>query len=777
MRMKAGRAIREASLPQRIIDCGRTLAVLSATAAGALVVPLSSAADARPYDTTWGVTGAGVHRSSPTLGDLSVGKVVLSGDIGGWLSAIRSDGSVAWRSPVDPQPGFRTGVESTPAVGDLFGDSANEVVVGAGWINDAARQQGGVVAFRGDGSTAWRWRSPDRFGASGPPDGVGEGIYSSPSIGDVDGDGRNDVVFGGWDHNIWALRGHDGSVIPGFPFENTDTVFSSPALYDVDGDGRMEIFIGGDQNYNPADAGSYRGGVLRALRVLDGRVAQMWRKNVPDIVASSPAIGDIDGDGRLEAVFGSGGYWNPPDNRRMWAVHIDDGSDVPGWPRTTDGMVFGSPVLGDVVPGDGGRLEVVVGDLKGVVYAWRGNGTLAWKSTPGPYGDMPFHGGPSLGDLDGDGDQDIALGYGYGGALLLRGTDGLLIKQVVGGPYASDTTPLVADFGGTVGRRLVVSGYDPKYGDLSVGQVAAFELAPTSAAPAWPMFRRDPRHLAAPPSGTALPSQIPERYQALGGAAGFLGQALTTEQPTPLRFGRYQIFQNGTIHWSPASGAWETHGNIRDKWGSMGWENGFLGFPVTNQAPLARGGAFNRFQGGQIYWSPGTGAREVRGSIFTTWGRHGWENGRLGYPTSDGLPTPRRAGAYNTFEGGSIYWSPTTGAREVRGAILGTWSRSGWENGYLGFPVTDEQATPVRQGAYNHFEAGSIYWSPGTGAQEVRGAIRDAWARSGWENGCLGFPVTGEQDENLGGVWYRVSRFERGLVTWSPSTGARVSCG
>ena len=44
-------------------------------------------------------------------------------------------------------------------------------------------------------------------------------------------------------------------------------------------------------------------------------------------------------------------------------------------------------------------------------------------------------------------------------------------------------------------------------------------------------------------------------------------------------------------------------------------------------------------------------------------------------------------------------------------------------------------------GLGQHFKTGSIYWSPRTGAWDVRGAIRDKWFSMAAERGLLGMPV------------------------------------
>ena len=132
-------------------------------------------------------------------------------------------------------------------------------------------------------------------------------------------------------------------------------------------------------------------------------------------------------------------------------------------------------------------------------------------------------------------------------------------------------------------------------------------------------------------------------------------------------------------------------------------------------------------------------------------------------------------GVFQHFEGGSIYWSAITGAYEVHGAIEGKWAVLGWEQGFLGFPLTDELITPGGRGRYNHFEGGSIYWNPETGAYEVHGAIRDLWAWLGWEQSSLGYPVSDEYSAPECGQGGRRSDFEDGYICWTPTHGAIVN--
>ncbi|MFI7000325.1 LGFP repeat-containing protein [Nocardia sp. NPDC050175] len=192
----------------------------------------------------------------------------------------------------------------------------------------------------------------------------------------------------------------------------------------------------------------------------------------------------------------------------------------------------------------------------------------------------------------------------------------------------------------------------------------------------------------------------------------------------------------------------------------------FFGNALNPESDAARGGRWQEFEkNSSIYWHPLVSdghANEIGGAIRAKWGDLGWENGALRYPTSREMPT-RKPGRFNQFEGGTIHWSPSTGAHNTWGAIRDKWATLSWEDGRLGFPVTDE--FPAKNnGAGQHFEGGSIYWSASTGARVISGAIRDTWASQNWENGRYGYPISDEYDYNGG----RAQDFQGGRIEWHP---------
>lgn len=162
------------------------------------------------------------------------------------------------------------------------------------------------------------------------------------------------------------------------------------------------------------------------------------------------------------------------------------------------------------------------------------------------------------------------------------------------------------------------------------------------------------------------------------------------------------------------------------------------------------------------YAAVGCGSSGTIGAIHTKFVDLGGCGSLLGAPVGNELRAPDQRGRFHVFESGSIYWTPQTGAHEVHGIIRDKYRDEGWEAGYLGYPVSDEQKAPDGTGRFSVFEGGSIYWSPDTGARVVRGRIRDKYEELGWEAGPLGYPIADEADVDGG----KRSVFERGAITW-----------
>jgi hypothetical protein len=193
--------------------------------------------------------------------------------------------------------------ETWPAAGDLDGDGRAEIVVGvgyggAGWVeifDDAAA---------GFAHKAWRQVAFPTYIATGSG-------ATHPAVGNVDGTGASEIVIGlgtGGGGYVEILKGTSGSyahqawVQAAWPVYNAANGATFPAVGDTDGDGRAEIVLGfgaGSGGYlEVADDGTRSYAVLRWLRV-------SWA-NYNSLASGEthPAVGNIDGDTAAEIVVG-----------------------------------------------------------------------------------------------------------------------------------------------------------------------------------------------------------------------------------------------------------------------------------------------------------------------------------------------------------------------------------------------------------------------------------------------------------------------------------------
>ena len=105
----------------------------------------------------------------------------------------------------------------------------------------------------------------------------------------------------------------------------------------------------------------------------------------------------------------------------------------------------------------------------------------------------------------------------------------------------------------------------------------------------------------------ASATPISDKYAQLGGAGGFLGAPTIPETTAPDGIGKFRHYQHGSIYWHPETGAREVHGLIRQRWAQLGWEQSYLGYPITDEIDLVDGsGRVSRFKGGELIWRSAT---------------------------------------------------------------------------------------------------------------------------------------------------------------------------
>lgn len=256
-------------------------------------------------------------------------------------------------------------------------------------------------------------------------------------------------------------------------------------------------------------------------------------------------------------------------------------------------------------------------------------------------------------------------------------------------------------------------------------------------------------------------------YRLYGGYAG-AGYPTSAELCTLKDRGCFQDFGQLRIEWSASSGAYGiwTPGAIGSLYKNNGAEAGTLGFPTSKETCGLKGsGCYQNYQNGAIVWSPATGPHVSRGEIRKDWASRGYENGGLGYPVTEEICDTPGAGCRQEYQGGTILWSSGTGAHSVNGGIKGRYLDQGGVSGYMGYPIENEVCNQPKGGCYQWFQGGLIFWSPTTGAQPIRGGMKTKYASMGWHLSYLGYPATPETC--TGGQC--IQTFQGGYLSWTPS--------
>ncbi|MHB8799704.1 MAG: IPT/TIG domain-containing protein [Thermoanaerobaculia bacterium] len=459
-----------------------------------------------------------------TSGTLPAGSPGGVPTAGGWLVVVNADGTIPSGFPVQLPAEV-----NTPAVGDLNGDGVGDViVVGYGGNYGGSAFPGGIRAYNTNGTLRW-----DRLGLDFNSDGVPDPVYATPAIADVDGDGTPEVSWGGFDGWVYLADLSTGANESGWPLFMKDTIYSSPALHDLNGDGKREIIIGVDAHAGDVVLGAATpdGGCLWALTSTGARVPG-FPYCTSMVIWSAPAVGDIDGDGKPEIVFGTGdctvangcvASGNYVYTHKVYAIETN-GTNTPGWPVSVDGEVGSrsgngaAPALGDL---DGDSLPDVVAvdsppTAGGVskVYAWKGNGTQLFKTvlTDVSGNSVGLGGGdPVIGDVTGDSKPEVLVPLQWEPVVV--SSAGAVLTSLGGLDY-STWGPVGAvavgdlESDGVAIEIVVASSSYAQTGSLNESEVWAW--SPKAATtPSWGMFHQGERRLGVLPGTPAGPAPTP----------------------------------------------------------------------------------------------------------------------------------------------------------------------------------------------------------------------------------------------------------------------------
>lgn len=320
------------------------------------------------------LNGREVIYSSPAIADLdgnpSNGKEVVVGGSDGIVHAYRADGTKLWSAPTPNAScagaGTTNKILSSPAVGDLFGNGQLYVVIGYGGPGGNICD-GGVTAIRGsDGVTLWtfslkKFARRNRFGA------ISHSVVSSPALADTDGDGRMEIGFGSFDRNVYLLNA-TGKVR--WYYNAADSVWSSPAFANVDNDPQLEMLIGTDISANSRlKPATKNGGFLYAFDtkarkpkrvIFQSPGSFVWRAYFDQVVWSSPVVADvIPGNANPEVIVGSGCFFpqGSSDKNGRWVkiLRITDGAVLQT--LRAPGCLTSTVAVGDI--DDDGQPEIV----------------------------------------------------------------------------------------------------------------------------------------------------------------------------------------------------------------------------------------------------------------------------------------------------------------------------------------------------------------------------------------------------------------------------------
>ena len=270
------------------------------------------------------------------------------------------------------------GTYSSPRTIDLNQDGILDVVIGAG-ANEFEKNEKGVLAINGiNGKLLWAAPCTDQV--------VGSAVFLN-----INNDDIPDVVIGGRNAQLYGLNGKNGEQLWKYKRQSEEfnaygytrfNFYNPQVIADQDGDGVQDLLVtnGGNVLAKANDTNQRFPGVLLIMSGKDGSIINLDMMPDGKETYMSPLVADLENDGTLDIIFGTGGETIGGSLYRTTLEELKNNNIKKATPLLTEENhgFFAPPALVDIT--DDGTLDIVGNWHGGKTYAINGaTNKLIWQ--------------------------------------------------------------------------------------------------------------------------------------------------------------------------------------------------------------------------------------------------------------------------------------------------------------------------------------------------------------------------------------------------------------